>query len=168
MLDQETRYAHSVVASFHTNTPLSTRGAEMLFTGIARRKALLLFPKISSIKTNGPTDRIIVINPLRCAKLVLSALSCVSDRVSPTVSNGRSISLSLCVFHKKRHTTPGPLDNYSFLGGETTSRRFVLRAADDLQDNLQLRKGKWSFYFCDERTRRVRRSPSRFLRLRRN
>ena len=127
----------------------------MLFTGGWR---LLLFPKVSSIKTNGPTDRIIVINPLRCVKLVLSALSCVSDRVS----NGRSISLSLYFPQKWTHNRP--LDNYSFprRWDDEPTHRFTRRGRFARQ-LCSSERGSGRFTFATSRSR-VRRSYSRFLR----
>lgn len=156
MLDQETRYAH-------WSSLLSTRTRHFLPEG----------PKCFSLESPGgrryhffsadivdqrgwSNGEIIVINPLRCVKLVLSTLSCVSVRISwEFLTEGH-----LCFPQKET-------DHWIIIFSPrwNDARCFILRR-DDLQDNLQLRKGKWSFYFCDEPT--VRAHLPRNFSLRRN
>lgn len=146
MLDQETRYAHwSPVLSTRTRHFLP-EGPKCISLGIAGGRRYHFSPAVSSIKEDGPAARIIVINPLRCAKLLPSApVVCLRSRLM-AASNGRRLPS----FSTKRDRS---LDKYLFWPERDDG-------GDDLRDKLRLRKGSGLVTFVTRSTVPVARSSS--------
>lgn len=165
MLDQETRYAH-------WSSLLSTRTRHFLPEGPkcfplespgGRRYYFFFFLFFSKdiVDQGGWSNRgIIVINPLRCVKLVLSTLSCVSDRVSwQFLTEGRICFPQKDIDH---------MDNYFF---PAVKRRAdaSFYAGTICKTTCSSERGSGRFTFVTNQQCATRSSlSSRFLALRRN
>lgn len=138
MLDQEMRYAHwSPLLSTRTRHFLP-EGAKC-FSLESLAEGVTIFPvRYRRSRRMARLPGIIVINPLRCVKLLLSTLSCVSDRIS-----WQFLTEGVSVFHKKDHYQWIMI----FSAGQWNDTRRIL-GRDNLRDDLRVWKGSGRVTFA--------------------